>query len=411
MKYSECLINVLFNLNRKDLLLDLNRNLITDKLQAQIIRGALEIAGSGRDLTHENFLNWEHRETNSQNLVNYFNSIVKTPVLPPPDIHRQIRIEHDYARIGDFIKNTQDKNSTYEIRVENVINLYKSIIHNTELKKIHSAKGMLISFLDSLEKKEEDEYLKRSVKIDNENIRSLMFSDYIFPRPHTILGLPGRYKTSIAINILDFLLFHQKKGLYFSLEDSRHVMLKKWLSVSIGQSKNDFIQNKVTYESIKHLRSVSNEFLFIVDNSCTVDDIVTLVDSQMAKSPIDFIMVDYVQLVSSGGEKGKSKREVIGDFMEAIKDMCSKYLISAFITSQAPKQDNEFKVLGLGDEKESGAISELTRWAASTNFESNSHALIWNLYKGETLGKCRLYPEPRTGLIQKVERMTFDEKT
>jgi hypothetical protein len=105
------------------------------------------------------------------------------------------------------------------------------------------------------------------------------------------------------------------------------------------------------------------------------------------------------------GERGESKRDTIGNFMEMVKDVCSKYLVSAFILTQAPKQENPFGVLGMGDEKEAGSISELARWCASTNMRKDSHDLLWSIYKGEELRTCNIEIIGGTGKIKNVERV------
>jgi len=56
MKKADNLINSLFNLNRKDLLNELNRGLIKDFRRDRIIQAAQDLVTQGQDLSHEKLL-------------------------------------------------------------------------------------------------------------------------------------------------------------------------------------------------------------------------------------------------------------------------------------------------------------------------------------------------------------------
>ena len=410
MKVADILINNLFSLNRKDLLNDLNIALIRDYRRIEVIRGAINITGSGGDLDKDSFYNWHHKENfKDSKIIDYFKYATEKELPPHPHIHKHLRIEHDSDRINDFIKAVVTPDITPEVKIDKIISLYQQVIQNTENKKVHSMKDMLKEYISKLTSGEPDEYLNRSVKLGTTWMHNLMGSSYLFPRIHTVLGFPGTYKTSILINIMAYLMrVHDKKGLYFSLEDSRFVLQKKWLALEIDLPKNDLIQNKVPEDKIEELRKISKDNLFIVDSGCSNSEISTIIESQIAKTGLDFIMLDFVQLIRN--ERGHTKRDTINNFMEMMKDMCAKHLVSCFILTQSPKAstENKDKLLGMGDEKESAGISELARWSGSTNhskeqheFDSN-HQLIWNLYKGEMIGKATIDINPKTGKILNV---------
>jgi hypothetical protein len=287
MKIADTIVNALFNRNRKDLLNDLNLNLIKDYRRVTVIRSAIELTSKGEDLSKENFLNWHHAEKfKNDDILNYFKYATREDVPLPPQVHEQLKHEHDNNRIFEFIKKVNEKDSTHEIKIDSIIGLYKQVIQNTEVKRVHSLRTMREELIDKLEAKEKDEYLERSIEIGFKDMAELMGGRYIHPRPHVILGLPGRYKTSILINIMAYMMrTHKKKGLYFSLEDSRHVLLKKWLAVELDVFKDKLIQGKLDNIEKDRLKKIYNDNLHIVDNGCTVADISTIIESQMAKEP------------------------------------------------------------------------------------------------------------------------------
>jgi len=414
MKKADILINSLFNQNRKELLNEVNLDVIRGYAQNQIVRAAQVITGRGDELNHQHFFNWHHDSGfKNDTILDHFKlQVVDKQNIPPhPEIHRAIKVEHDSDSINAFLKVVTDKDCTPEMKVDFVVKLYRRIIQNTEIKKVHSMRDMANEYMDSVASGEPDKYLERSVKIPDTNsrMRTLMGGHYIFPRIHTILGLPQRYKTSILVNILVFLIKEKKKGLYFSLEDSRHVLLKKVIAILLDIPKNDLTQNKVEIARLEELRKMTDEYLYVVDAGCSVGDVFTMIESQMAKDPVQFIMFDFVQLIR--GIKGQSKKDIIGEFMEMIREVCTKYLVSVFLLSQAPKQEGQYKILSMGDEKESGAISELSRWAASANFmEKDDYTLLWNIYKGEHIGRAELEMNGKTGKIKNTYRLEKESK-
>ena len=141
MKKSELLINSVFNLQRVDLLNELNVNLIKDYNQLQIIKGASDLINSSTELSPDNFRTWHSRQGfKTDRILDHFNNIIDPVSAPHPDIHKAMRIEHDEDRVDEFIEKTRDKNCTPEMLIDSVVSLHSQIIKNTEIKKIGGVK-------------------------------------------------------------------------------------------------------------------------------------------------------------------------------------------------------------------------------------------------------------------------------
>jgi len=204
MKKSELLINSVFKLNRKDLLHEVNYSLIDKYEELELLKCSRDLINEGKDPSPENFYTWHNKQGYKNKKVwDLFQEIIKQDPPPHPDIHKEIKEEYNDDAIDSFIRSVEDHFTTQEIKMDSLIKLYQKVIKNAEIKKVHSMKEMTKDYLDKLESGEEDKYLKSSIEIRMSKIKKIMGSNYIFPRIHTILGLPGRYKTSILINILD----------------------------------------------------------------------------------------------------------------------------------------------------------------------------------------------------------------
>ena len=119
-----------------------------------------------------------------------------------------------------------------------------------------------------------------------------------------ILGArPGMGKTTLAIN---FLLKAAETGtpsVFYSLEMSSTQIMQTIINIKTGISiesmRNGNLTNKETETIAKEFEAIRDLPLFIFDNRCTIESIVTQTRYLKRKYGIKFVVIDYLQLITS----------------------------------------------------------------------------------------------------------------
>ena len=136
--------------------------------------------------------------------------------------------------------------------------------------------------------------------------------------------------------------------------------------------------------------------IFVMDKMRTADQVFVDIDNKLSVSDkYKWIAIDFMQCVA--GEKYLSDYEKISNLDRRLFEINKKHHIPVFRLTQAPKeriQSNQ--VLGMGDEKGSGEISHLSRYALSINpagfdREGERVARKINIYKTSFRAKCELH--------------------
>ncbi len=176
---------------------------------------------------------------------------------------------------------------------------------------------------------------------------------------------PGVGKTSLAMNIVEHAaIINDKICAVFSLEMSKPELLKRlWTSVAeVNQSK----LNSGTADEKEWLRMVK-ALPLIEKSKIEVDDSSIITPAEMfskcrrIKSKygrLDFVMVDYIQLMRSG-EKAENRVQEVAAITRDLKIMAKELDVPVLALSQLRRPDkSEKKEPQLSDLRESGAIEQ-----------------------------------------------------
>ena len=179
----------------------------------------------------------------------------------------------------------------------------------------------------------------------------------------TIGARPAMGKSSFATNIMMNLLEQNKKCLFFSLELSEELLIKRLLS-QIGEvdahllkMPNEISKREKNVEKImKALDKLSKYDLTIYDEHFNVEDI----KEQIEQVKPEFVFIDYLQLIEVPPKKPRSEsyEKVMRDLKKIAKD--NNCII--FITSQLSRalEGRCDKRPLLSDLRESGAIENIS---------------------------------------------------
>lgn len=177
---------------------------------------------------------------------------------------------------------------------------------------------------------------------------------------------PGMGKTSLAMNIIEHAaLYDNKVCAVFSLEMSTLEIKWRLLCAASGVSSSAANAGRLGTEEWKRLTKYSDKLsrasISIDDNAgITPAEILSKCRRIKARNGgrLDLVMVDYIQLMSSGKRYGEQNRtQEVADVTRALKLMAKELDVPVLALSQLRRLDKNDKPQ-LSDLRESGAIEQ-----------------------------------------------------
>lgn len=177
-----------------------------------------------------------------------------------------------------------------------------------------------------------------------------------------IAGETSQGKTSLALNIAEnAYLIDQKRAAIISMEMTESQLAMRLICSMSETSRNDVIKGWATpdefakFEHYKNLLSESG--IFIADpSSRNIDNIIALIRSAFIRFSLDFVIVDYLQLISGNG---RNREEEVGKVSRALKDIARELNKPVVVLSQLNRpQQGINKRPTLSRLRDSGQIEE-----------------------------------------------------
>lgn len=181
-------------------------------------------------------------------------------------------------------------------------------------------------------------------------------------RLYVFAASAGAGKTSLALQTLITASKNKFNCLFFSMEmDEREIYFKAasyFSSVSSWKYQKglelNWSENEATIRAVKELEKLP---LYVngTDRIGT-DTIHSLLKRQISQTPIDLVVLDYIQILETDESKNKNLADLIKKNTTALKSMAKKYDVAVIALSQIKRNDN--KEPTLEDLKGSGGIGE-----------------------------------------------------
>lgn len=180
-----------------------------------------------------------------------------------------------------------------------------------------------------------------------------------------IAGRPGMGKTTWALNaIKNTSLNYNKPGIFISLEMSIGQLMTKLISCETHISTNKINKGLTTDSEIIEIVNASNKLytdnlIFDDTSGLTFIDIKSKATAAKAKHKIEWIVIDYLQLVSNPGQ-GNREQE-ISSITRGLKNLAKELNVPIIALSQlsrAVESRSSSKRPQLSDLRESGAIEQ-----------------------------------------------------
>ena len=178
---------------------------------------------------------------------------------------------------------------------------------------------------------------------------------------------PGMGKTAFALNIATHAAKTTKKAIaIFNLEMSAEQLVNRMIS-AIGGIEGRKLQNgqlnqndwKKYNEAVSQL---ANTNIYIEDNAAITSNDIRAKCRRLATKPegLGLIIIDYLQLLTTGGKRPESRQQEVSDISRSIKTMAMELKVAVIALAQlsrnAEKRENNEPMLA--DLRESGSIEQ-----------------------------------------------------
>ncbi len=177
---------------------------------------------------------------------------------------------------------------------------------------------------------------------------------------------PGVGKTSFSMNILvNAAVEHGKKCAIFSLEMSRDQLMQRAIcslaKVSMAKALNgtmDAEEWKRIWQATKKLEASG---LYVDDSSLTTPaDLLSKCRRLKVRDGLDLVMVDYLQLMSSGNNKDQNRQNEVAEISRNLKIVAKELNVPVIALSQLSRgvESRQDHRPMLSDLRDSGSIEQ-----------------------------------------------------
>ena len=182
-----------------------------------------------------------------------------------------------------------------------------------------------------------------------------------------IAARPGMGKTAFALNIATYAAQNTKKAIaIFNLEMPAEQLVNRMRS-AVGQVDSYKIQTgKLNHEDWKRINEANSQLaetnIQIVDDASITAAEIRAKCRSLANSEegLGLVIIDYLQLITSGGRRPESRQQEVSDISRSLKTMAMELKVPVIALAQlsrsAEKRENNQPMLA--DLRESGSIEQ-----------------------------------------------------
>lgn len=282
-------------------------------------------------------------------------------------IVKQKAVRRNLIKIGDTIKGfgfEEDKETEelLEAAEKAVFNVSQSTVKD---KFVH-VKDVLQSTYEKLAELHEAED-KASLLGVPTGYKGL--DDYLFGlRPSELVivaARPSMGKTSLALSIAQNIALKGKSVGFFSLEMSKEQLVERLFCGMLGVDSHKLNTGNLSDDAFSRIGSVMDKLsqakLFIDDSVGSLNELRSKSRRLQLEHGLDMIMVDYLQLISTGNAAYAGNRvQEISEISRALKGLARELRIPVVSLSQLSRavENRPGKIPQLADLRESGAIEQ-----------------------------------------------------
>lgn len=391
---------------------DTYRNVIKDKLNLFIINTSLDMLQSGQSPSiselHEKITGlgdakWEVaiKELYKRNgEVAYFTYLIKSANGTSSDLEKVgrtlIRLDEKSQTIDKLLKAlsevdpSSEDTSVLKTKIAEV-NMFLSELDHSEDNRTKQFEELLNEWTEVLYKRQTGEGDQQALyvcdrekykKDDNKPFGKLddMVGGFRDGQMVVLAARPGVGKTAFALNLTTSFLEQENArsnalsgtkrpatGIFFSLEMNSYELIERIVANATGipvktiRSADEFSQNPANWSSVMECKEAigyDKRFFVNDDPSLKMDDIELEIEKIAQNTEhIDFIVVDYLQLINSDS---LNRQQAVAAISRRLKIIAKKYRTVVFALAQLNRnvEGRANKLPGLSDLRESGQIEQ-----------------------------------------------------
>ena len=262
-----------------------------------------------------------------------------------------------------FQEIVRDQDITHAERIEQAQTAFTALSSERRADTQVGIKSSLVAALAAFEDAFNGLGLDRNIKTGLESLDNRINGF----RPGDLVVLAGRPamgKTSLAMNMVRNAAQHHGKTMVFSLE-MPHLQLSNRLisaagSVSMDIMRNPALANAETWPKIQTATLAIMELPLVIDDQggLSIMELSSRARREHRKGPLKMIMVDYLQLMTSG--KSENRTQEISAISQGLKNLAKELDCPVVALSQLNRglESRSDKRPMMSDLRESGAIEQ-----------------------------------------------------
>ena len=319
--------------------------------------------------------------------------LMQTPLTLNPEETINMLFDFTSKRKLLDVKNKISDNIKSSLTSDEIINDITQELNNIQKNNLEEFSKFSFTSIDDFNIK--DSYIKTGFSDIDKNQIGFFNGELII-----IAARPSKGKTALAINLADKMCKQGKFGVFISLEMSKKALGLRWIAMnaavnsqSIKTKLNEAEKNKVSHA----IHAVNNLSIKVSDNIYDLDSIIIKIKKLSRIKKIDFIVIDYLQLVKNQ-RNGLQRHEAVGEISRSFKLLALDMMIPVIALCQL-NRNAEDAIPRLADLRESGAIEQDADVVIFLHSEKGSDVtqIITAKNRNGALGKYNMHFDKPTG--------------
>lgn len=303
-------------------------------------------------------------ELTEEDLTLLFNQ--SYPVEPPTELAKMLKRhsirEKTEQRVSSFNKTINTPNVSLIDEIGTLQNDLETLGEELTPKKKENFNNQLDTFLETINDKEKKKGINSLYPSLDKFTGGWLPEQLITIAARTSVG-----KSVFALNCALSAALEGKKVLYFSLEMGASELISRLVACHGLIRLNDIYPtlNLIHQEDIERFEQTVEELRqmpeITIDDSTnvTLNYIKTKAINEQKLRGLDFIIIDYIQLIDTAPMKGKPRHEQIAEMSRNLKVLAKQLKVPVMIVAQLNREgkDDEDSTPSMADIRESAAIA------------------------------------------------------
>lgn len=269
---------------------------------------------------------------------------------------RARRMESAGMRLADSVRGGEDADETLMGHRADIAAIAADAVIEGGVSGADLA-GRMTELFDARYSGESDSGIPTGLAELDDNIRG-----WVGGRLYTVAARPGQGKTSLAVGAaVQAMAAHPV--LFVSLEMGREEIGDRIVSAMTGIDhaiiQRGALSAAQRHDVIRALTRLHDSKLTINDRETNIDKIIALAYRWHAQHGGGLMLVDYIQLVGTRHERGKTREREVAEVSRAFKLLAKELRIPVVMAAQLNRGvEHEQRAPRLSDLRESGAIEQ-----------------------------------------------------